>query len=286
MRPFPRERASIIVVGLGYGDEAKGATVDFLASRIPDTVAVVRWSGGVNAAHNVMHGSRHHTFRQFGSATLLDVPTRMLAPMQVDPLGLSVEAEELRSIGVTDPYGLLTVDARCLVTTPFHAAMNRAREEDRGAERHGSCGVGIGETIGYALATQGIHCNLAYPDTRGRVLRAQHLRSVQELTLRLDDLAYAAERLGATRLPEVTATASAMHEVGQLLRLTDDADGDLARTMEAGTVLFEGSQGALLDEHAGFHPHTTFATTIPSVSTSRQREDSIQAVGLPRLGIR
>lgn len=43
---------AIIVVGLGFGDEAKGATVDHLAWRIPDTTAVVRWSGGVQTAHN------------------------------------------------------------------------------------------------------------------------------------------------------------------------------------------------------------------------------------------
>lgn len=37
--------APIVIVGLGYGDESKGATVDFLASQIPDVAAVVRWSG-------------------------------------------------------------------------------------------------------------------------------------------------------------------------------------------------------------------------------------------------
>ncbi|MFZ2242157.1 MAG: adenylosuccinate synthetase, partial [Gordonia amarae] len=67
--------APIIVVGLGYGDESKGATVDYLASTIRDTAAVVRWSGGAQAAHNVCHGPRHHTFRQFGSGTLRGVRT-------------------------------------------------------------------------------------------------------------------------------------------------------------------------------------------------------------------
>ena len=35
------ERRAIVVVGLGYGDESKGATVDYLASVLDDTVAVV-----------------------------------------------------------------------------------------------------------------------------------------------------------------------------------------------------------------------------------------------------
>ena len=71
MKELGRARQAIVVVGLGYGDESKGATVDYLASVLDDTVAVVRWSGGAQAAHNVRHGPRHHTFRQFGSASLL-----------------------------------------------------------------------------------------------------------------------------------------------------------------------------------------------------------------------
>ncbi|MPN58441.1 hypothetical protein SDC9_206146 [bioreactor metagenome] len=33
--------------------------------------------------------------------------------------------------------------------------------------------------------------------------------------------------------------------------------------MDAGTVIFEGSQGVLLDEGHGFHPHTTWSTITP-----------------------
>ena len=142
----------IVVVGLGYGDESKGATVDYLASTIGDTAAVVRWSGGGQAAHNVCHGPRHHTFRQFGSGTLRGVRTIARAPMLVNPISLATEAAELAVLGVGDPFGLLTVDANALVTTPIHVAMNRAREIARGAARHGSCGEGVGETRAYALA--------------------------------------------------------------------------------------------------------------------------------------
>ena len=53
MKELGRARQAIVVVGLGYGDESKGATVDYLASVLDDTVAVVRWSGGAQAAHNV-----------------------------------------------------------------------------------------------------------------------------------------------------------------------------------------------------------------------------------------
>ena len=51
-----------------------------------------------------------------------------------------------------DPFGLVTVDRDALLTTPYHRAANQAREAARYGERHGSCGMGIGETASYALA--------------------------------------------------------------------------------------------------------------------------------------
>src|SRR5690242_19781782 len=35
----------------------------------------------------------------------------------------------------------------------------------------------------------------------------------------------------------------------------------LNRLLRAGTVVFEGAQGVLLDEWHGFHPYTTWSTT-------------------------
>ena len=147
MKELGRARQAIVVGGLGYGDEAKGATVACPASGPADTAPGGRWSGGAQAAHNVRHGPRHHTFRQFGSASLLDVRTILRAPMLVNPLLLDAEADELAALGVHDPLGLIAADPACLVTTPIHAAMNQAREILRGAARHGSTGLGIGETV-------------------------------------------------------------------------------------------------------------------------------------------
>ncbi len=269
--------APIIVVGLGYGDEAKGATVDFLASRIPDTVAVVRWSGGAQAAHNVCHGGRHHTFRQFGSASFLDVRTVLRAPMMVNPLHLATEADELAAAGVAEPFGLITADAACLVTTPIHAALNRARELLRGNARHGSTGEGIGETQAYALAVAeqaragtrvGNFCvhtdvgDVPAPRVADLTDRAAMIRSLDALAR------YAAPLLDAaahpdTAHPGVAEMVDALGEIGESLRIVDDIDSHIVETMATGTVIYEGSQGVLLDEWNGFHPHTTWSTVVP-----------------------
>src|SRR5215472_8223796 len=66
----PRMKRAIITVGLGFGDEGKGATVDYLTRHFGADL-VVRYCGGSQAGHNVqLPDGRRHTFSQFGAGTL------------------------------------------------------------------------------------------------------------------------------------------------------------------------------------------------------------------------
>src|SRR5260370_25423311 len=63
-------KGAIITVGLGFGDEVKGATVDYLTRKY-EADLVVRYCGGSQAGHNVqLQDGRRHTFSQFGGGTL------------------------------------------------------------------------------------------------------------------------------------------------------------------------------------------------------------------------
>ena len=114
---------------------------------------MVRFNGGAQAAHNVITSDgRYHAFAQFGSGTFTPgVRTHLSRFVLVDPLALAAEAAHLASVGVGDALDRLTVDRDTLMTTPYHRLANQARERARGAARHGSCGMGIGETANYAL---------------------------------------------------------------------------------------------------------------------------------------
>ena len=142
---------AIITVGLGFGDEGKGATVDYLTRSLKADL-VVRYCGGAQAGHNVqLPDGRRHTFSQFGAGTLAGARTYLGPKMIINPATLVPEAEHLQSLGVSSPMKSLTTHPDCLLATTYHVAMNRLREFARGTNRHGSCGLGIGEARSYWL---------------------------------------------------------------------------------------------------------------------------------------
>ncbi|MFJ4655552.1 adenylosuccinate synthetase [Nocardia sp. NPDC088792] len=242
----------LIVVDLGFGDAGKGATVDWLCAPETglDVAAVVRFNGGAQAAHNVVAGGRHHTFQQFGSGTLAGVPTLLSRYMLVEPIALAVEARALTRLGVADPLSLLHVDERALLTTPIHGAANRCREDARGTSRHGSCGIGIGETAHYALGHDAPRvADCLRPDVLRRKLiaLAEHYRPL---------LAGSAHRYEP--VDALVETYTAFAEAVAIL-----PGNQLAAFADQGRLVFEGAQGILLDEWRGLHPYTTWSTVEP-----------------------
>ncbi|MFE9242103.1 adenylosuccinate synthetase [Nocardiopsis sp. NPDC006938] len=269
--PRARDAEHTIVVDLGFGDAGKGVTVDLLCAG-GGYGAVVRANGGAQAGHNVVTpDGRHHTFAQFGAGTLAPggpVPTHLSRFVVVDPFALAAEAEHLAGLGVADPFSLVTVDRRALVSTPWHAAANRARERARGRDRHGSCGMGVGETAAYALE---------YPDdapTAGDCATPAVLRRKLDLLAeRLEPVLTAPsgpDRPGggeaavsgagaAERLPDPGVCVEAYRAFADRVELVDERY--LPRLLARTPVVFEGAQGVLLDEWHGFHPYTTWSTT-------------------------
>lgn len=242
------------MVDLGYGDAGKGTVVDALCSPLasaePGSTTVVRFNGGAQAAHNVVTADgRHHTFAQFGSGTLHGARTHLSRFVVVDPLALAAEADHLESLGAPAPFDLLTVDAEAPLATPWHRAANRARELRRGADRHGSCGMGVGETVAYALE---------YPaeapravDTRDRARLRRRLAGVRD---RLTD------ELGPLDAPDIDDVVEAFAGFAAGVSIVDGA-AVLRERLAVDRCVFEGAQGVLLDEWYGWHPFTTWSTT-------------------------
>jgi adenylosuccinate synthase len=262
------DRNAIIVADLSYGDAGKGTLVDCL-TRLHHSHTVVRFNGGAQAAHNVVApDGRHHTFAQFGSGMLVaGVHTYLSCYMLLDPYAIFNEEAHLRQLGIRAPLSRTAIDRRALVISPYQQAANRLKELARGPARHGSCGMGIGETRADFLQ---------YGD---QVVLAGDMSDQKTVTRKLRFI----RDVKRAELDSVFATVRFMDEARADLALFDDAtvieiaadnyaylaeqaeivnESYLAeRLRQPGTVIFEGAQGVLLDEWYGFHPYTTWSTT-------------------------
>lgn len=260
----------VSLLGLGFGDCGKGQFTDALARRW-QAHTVVRFNGGAQAGHNVvLPDGRQHTFSQFSAGTLVpDVATVLAYPVIVHPGALGVELARLSSIGVDDAYRRLLIDRRCRVTTPFHQAAGRLRELLRGSGAHGSCGVGVGETVRHALERP--EEVLRYGDLARPALAMRKLQRIRcQLEAEFVAFGEACERVPAMvteyrLLADEPAGEAWLSRVDGLLRVLPPVSPETIadRLARPGTVLFEGAQGVLLDEWRGFHPHTTWSSVHP-----------------------
>ena len=259
---------AIAVVDLGFGDAGKGLITDYLVRRL-GARCVVRFNGGPQAAHNVvLDDGRHHTFAQLGAASFVNgVRTFLSRHIWIDPPALLLEAAAIARQGVHDALARVEISEAARVITPFHQAANRLRELARGAARHGSCGVGVGEAMAH---------HLAHPDS---TVRAADLRGPDVLRRKLVDVR---AEVRATLEPAAPSSAhsntaraewsvfdrdeliDAWIDRARLLARHLVPDASLGDIVHAGSVVFEGAQGVLLDETVGFHPYTTWSTCTPA----------------------
>jgi adenylosuccinate synthase len=258
---------AILIADLGYGDAGKGSIVDALA-RETSAHSVVRYNGGAQAAHNVITpDGRQHTFAQFGSASFVPgVRTHLSRYMILHPFAILSEERHLRSLGVTDAFARTSIERSALVISPYQQAANRLKEIARGDVRHGSCGLGVGETMADWLEHgEDMLCaaDLEQPGLVVRKLRRIRdikLAQLQTLLPALQANPQAEEELKVFNDPNLIKLSAEVfaHFASQVRIVGPEALGSLL--CEPGGVLFEGAQGVLLDEWWGFFPYNTWST--------------------------
>ena len=255
-------REAYMVNDLGNGDCGKGQMTNYLVrTRRAHTVIRI---GGPQAAHNVYaDDGRHHTFSQFGSGSFMpNVQTFLSRFMLLSPLAMMAEAATLRRKGVSDILRRTFISANALTITPFQRAANRLRELARGDARHGSVGMGIGETVKDSIddPTMALRAGdlLDIPLT-GRKLRMIWEKKRAEIVATMHGHPDAAQYLSyfedRRMIGMVLELFSEFARTAQIV-----PDEHLKEILGRGTVVFESSQGVRLDEWRGFHPYTTYGT--------------------------
>jgi adenylosuccinate synthase len=256
------------VIGANYGDEGKGHVVDWLAT--PKSL-VIRFNGGAQAGHTVVTpDDRRHVFHHFGSGTLQDAATFLSKHFIVNPIIFVEELQKLKELKVA-PW--VIVDPECLVTTPYDMMLNQALESKRGSGRHGSCGLGINETIVRSLN----------PEFK---LQVRDLYDSVKLVDKLADIQY---KYVPTRMNELELeTIEHLHSPGIRVHFVEDINRFLGTVeihpwgpSEASPfedIIFEGAQGLRLDELSPDFPHVTRSRTgLPNV-VSLMKEAELESL--------
>ncbi|MGD0898915.1 MAG: adenylosuccinate synthase [Thermoguttaceae bacterium] len=237
------------VIGLQWGDEAKGKIVDLLTQ---EHDIVVRYQGGANAGHTVVHGGQTYKLSLVPSGIFRpEVQCVVAAGVVVNPESLLGEIDSLVQRGIQVGRNLLVSD-RAHAIFPWHF------EEDR-LLNASSAGEGIGTTLRGIGPCYADKVSRWHAIRLGDMYRGSFRSRVEEIVeVKRRMLAYLA---GSSAVPELDAAAifakySRLAE--RLQPYVGDSTAYLLDAVEAGKrLLFEGAQGALLDIDHGTFPFVT-----------------------------
>ncbi len=241
---------NLIVIGVQWGDEGKGKLVDWLTDR---AAAVVRFQGGHNAGHTLVIDGQKTVLKLIPSGVLRgNVQCLIGNGVVLSPTALFEEIKMLEEKGVP-ARERLKISSACPLILPSHVALDKAREQAKGAGKIGTTGRGIGPAYEDKIARRAVRVADLFHRERfasklGEILdyhnfvlknyfRAEPVAFQPTLEQYLD-LVPQLEPMVA----DITAILYDLHERGE-------------------NMLFEGAQGALLDVDHGTYPYVTSSNT-------------------------
>lgn len=238
------------VIGLQWGDEAKGKIVDLLTLRHD---IVVRYQGGANAGHTVVVGDQTYKLSLLPSGVLTPGVTCVIAGGVVfNPARAIEELDELARRGIED-YDNLKLSDRVHVIFPWHFAEDRAMDAATSdGENIGTTQRGIGpcyrDKVGRSFAIR-----------LGDMYRPTFRQRVEHITEAKNRAIAAMGSSGEFQPLQAAAIYEQYRAYAERLQpYVDDTTEYLLSAAESGKrILFEGAQGALLDVDHGTYPFVT-----------------------------
>ena len=237
-----------VLLGLQWGDEGKGKVVDVLTPRY-DVVA--RFQGGPNAGHTLEFEGQKYVLRS--------IPSGIFQGDKVNVIGNGVvlapdlfmdEARALEQSG--HPLKeRLHISKKAHLIMPTHRVLDAAYEAQKGKNRVGTTGKGIGPTYTDKVSRTGLRVGDILEDfpQKYAAAKARHEAILQSLGFEYD----------------ITEVEKRWMEGVEYLRQFPivDSEHELNKMLSQGkSVLCEGAQGTMLDVDFGSYPYVTSSNTI------------------------
>ncbi len=237
------------VIGLQWGDEAKGKLVDLLTE---GKDIVVRYQGGANAGHTVVIGDDVYKLHHIPSGIINAGVLNLIAPgVVINPPTILEEINSLAKRGIHCTERM-KISQRAHVVMPWHVLEDKMWNElVSGEDNIGTTLRGIGpcyaDKINRSFAIR--IGDLVQPDFAARVRKIVDVKKrilsaasgTEEVTLDADQIIAEYTEYARQLEPMITDT-------NRILLDAVDADKD---------ILFEGAQGSLLDIDHGTFPFVT-----------------------------
>jgi adenylosuccinate synthase len=238
------------VIGLQWGDEAKGKLVDLL-TRQHDLV--VRYQGGSNAGHTVVVSGEKYKLSLIPSGILASgVQCVVSGGVVLNPKSILEEIDGLIARGVKVDSNLMLSD-RAHVIFPWHIA------EDRLLDKSCSSGENIGTTMRGIGPCYSDKVRRSYAMRLGDLYRDSFKERIEHIVAAKNkELAGFAGDAGMGPFDAAAIYKEYCGYAARLKPFVADTTAYLLDSVEANKrVLFEGAQGALLDIDHGTFPFVT-----------------------------
>ncbi len=242
--------ANVVVVGSQWGDEGKGKIVDWLSDRAD---VVVRYQGGHNAGHTLVIDKKVYKLSLLPSGLVQGKMSVIGNGVVVDPRHFVEEVKKLQGQGVKISPDVLMVAENAPLILSLHQELDAIREGSNAGLRIGTTKRGIGPAYEDKVGRRAIRViDLSEPDSL--------MEKVERLLLHHNALRRGmgiSELVASDIYDELMGVAAfILPFMGQVWRLLDE------KQRQGKRILFEGAQGALLDNDHGTYPFVTSSNVV------------------------
>ena len=236
---------STVLVGAQWGDEGKGKITDLIAS---DYDYVVRFQGGNNAGHTVIHGDKKLALHLMPSGVMYENAVPVIGNgVVVDPGVLVKEMAMLEAEGISCKNLKISNDAHLIM--PYHKDLDGADEKSLGENKIGTTKRGIGPCYQDKIARKGIRMQDLLDEKIFRLKVQTALSQKNPILEKIYGIhTYTVEEICEEYLPYARILKPYIVETTELLN---------GAVREGKNILFEGAQGTLLDVDHGTYPYVT-----------------------------
>ncbi|MGB4581770.1 MAG: adenylosuccinate synthase [Coriobacteriia bacterium] len=237
--------AGIVLVGAQWGDEGKGKITDLIAD---DFDYVVRFQGGNNAGHTVIHGGKTLKLHLIPSGIMYPHITPVIGNgCVIDPRVLLKEMDRLVDDGLSIHRLLISCNAHLIM--PYHRDLDGASERRLGSQEIGTTRRGIGPAYMDKASRMGLRVQDLIDEHIFRKKLQAALHEKNDILSKVYGLpTYTVDQIAEEYLAYAERIKPHIAETSVLINKALDADQ---------WVLFEGAQGALLDLDHGTYPFVT-----------------------------